>query len=72
MLHASVLSLGEQLALGFWLVRIFQHSLQFSARHGIRHVDRDPGIRIAEYLQGDMLELQVPQCRMLHDFIAIY
>jgi hypothetical protein len=62
--------LGEQFAFYFWLVSIFQHPLQVCACHRIRHVNADPHIGVAEYLQSKMLELQAPRCCMLHDLVA--
>src|SRR5579884_2464829 len=38
----------------------------------IWNVGRDSDVRVAEHLQGEVPELQVSQCRMLDDFLAIH
>src|SRR5450631_2414472 len=50
------LSFCEPFALGFWLVRTCRQSLQFCACHRIRNGNGDSSIRVAENVQGEMLE----------------
>ena len=48
-----------------------EQAFQFGSCLGMRRVDHDPDIRIAEHLQVHVLKLQVSQGRMGDDLVAI-